>query len=161
MVFQWDTLKTVTNKGTRKDPACMKSGFSVCLEKRRNSHHMEEVYFPKTARRTDAFTLADYTSQCVAEQLTLIEQGIFQMTHPVHYLNSKALGVSVALTMSGARTPSIMRSAICVPLAILYYLIQNGRIKYRYFCNIRNLHYNYIIYDCIWKKKYLECCLIQ
>lgn len=158
MVFQWDTLKTVTNKGTRKDPACMKSGFSVCLEKRRNSHHMEEVYFPKTARRTDAFTLADYTSQCVAEQLTLIEQGIFQMTHPVHYLNSKALGVSVALTMSGARTPSIMRSAICVPLAILYYLIQNGRIKY--FCNIRNLHYNYFIYDYL-EKKILECCLIQ
>ncbi|XP_061194832.1 kinase non-catalytic C-lobe domain-containing protein 1-like [Saccostrea echinata] len=106
---KWDSLKTVTPKSTSKDPVCMKSGFSVCLEKRRNSHHMEEVYFPKMARRTDAFTLADYTSQCIAEQLTLIEQGIFQMTHPVHYLNSKALGVSVALTMSGTRTPSILR----------------------------------------------------
>lgn len=142
----------MTNKGTRKDPACMKSGFSVCLEKRRNSHHMEEVYFPKTARRTDAFTLADYTSQCVAEQLTLIEQGIFQMTHPVHYLNSKALGVSVALTMSGARTPSIMRSAFFIALVILYSLIQNCRIK---FSRKIEIYSTMILFMTIFEKKYV------
>lgn len=142
----------MTNKGTRKDPACMKSGFSVCLEKRRNSHHMEEVYFPKTARRTDAFTLADYTSQCVAEQLTLIEQGIFQMTHPVHYLNSKALGVSVALTMSGARTPSIMRLAFFIALVILYSLIQNCRIK---FSRKIEIYSTMILFMTIFEKKYV------
>jgi len=34
----------------------------------------DDVYFPKTSRRTDAFALADYTPQCLAEQLTLIAQ---------------------------------------------------------------------------------------
>lgn len=150
MVFQWDILKIVTNKGIRKDFVCMKFGFFVCLEKRRNSYYMEEVYFSKTARRTDVFTLADYISQCVVEQLILIEQGIFQMIYFVYYLNFKVLGVSVVFIMLGVRIFFIMRLAICVSLVILYYLIKKGRIKY--LCNIRNLYYNYIIYDCIWKK---------
>ena len=57
-----------------------------------------EAYHPKTGpRRTDSFTLADYTPQTLAEHLTLVEQELFVEIHPVHYLNSRAQGISVAL----------------------------------------------------------------
>ena len=39
----------------------------------------------------------------------LFLQGIFQLTHPVHYLDSKFRGVGVAMTMKGLRTPSVAR----------------------------------------------------
>ncbi|KAJ8316887.1 hypothetical protein KUTeg_004791 [Tegillarca granosa] len=36
-------------------------------------------------------------------------QGLFQLTHPVHYLDSKSRGITVALTMTGTRAPSMIR----------------------------------------------------
>ncbi|KAL5022627.1 hypothetical protein ScPMuIL_001782 [Solemya velum] len=106
---RWDSFKSLVRKrmGNPKDESSHST--TVCVEKRRRNYNTDDVYFPKVSRRTDAFTLSDYTSQSLAEQLTLIEQAIFQMTHPVHFLNSKARGVSVALTMSGTRTPSLLR----------------------------------------------------
>ncbi|KAK3095807.1 hypothetical protein FSP39_019436 [Pinctada imbricata] len=106
---KWDSLKAKIRgkSGGSKDHHTTKPTIMVSLDRSRGN--IEDVYFPKAARRTDAFTLADFTAQCMAQQLTLIEQGMFQMTHPVHYLKSKSLGVSVTLTMAGTRAPSLMR----------------------------------------------------
>ena len=37
------------------------------------------------------------------------EQELFQRTHPVHYLDSKAQGVGVDLSIPSLRTPSMTR----------------------------------------------------
>ncbi|XP_038677846.1 kinase non-catalytic C-lobe domain-containing protein 1 isoform X4 [Scyliorhinus canicula] len=39
------------------------------------------------------FMLADYSPQHIAQQLTLLQQELFQDCHPVHFLNSRAFGV--------------------------------------------------------------------
>ncbi|XP_067858527.1 kinase non-catalytic C-lobe domain-containing protein 1 [Heptranchias perlo] len=39
------------------------------------------------------FILADYSPQHIAQQLTLLQQELFQDCHPVHFLNSRAFGV--------------------------------------------------------------------
>ncbi|XP_048465195.1 kinase non-catalytic C-lobe domain-containing protein 1 [Rhincodon typus] len=39
------------------------------------------------------FILADYSPQHLAQQLTLLQQELFQDCHPVHFLNSRAFGV--------------------------------------------------------------------
>ncbi|XP_067909436.1 kinase non-catalytic C-lobe domain-containing protein 1 [Heterodontus francisci] len=39
------------------------------------------------------FMLTDYSPQHIAQQLTLLQQELFQECHPVHFLNSRAFGV--------------------------------------------------------------------
>ncbi|XP_078421048.1 kinase non-catalytic C-lobe domain-containing protein 1 [Cetorhinus maximus] len=39
------------------------------------------------------FMLADYSPRHIAQQLTLLQQVLFQDCHPVHFLNSRAFGV--------------------------------------------------------------------
>uniref|UniRef100_UPI00398F1D04 kinase non-catalytic C-lobe domain-containing protein 1 n=1 Tax=Pristiophorus japonicus TaxID=55135 RepID=UPI00398F1D04 len=39
------------------------------------------------------FMLANYSPQHIAQQLTLLQQELFQDCHPVHFLNSRAFGV--------------------------------------------------------------------
>ncbi|XP_053407466.1 kinase non-catalytic C-lobe domain-containing protein 1-like isoform X3 [Mercenaria mercenaria] len=108
---KWESFKAlVRGKSSAKEKAGKVTISAVCVERRRRSMENPEV-FPilQRARRTDTFMLADYTAQCLAEQLCLIEQAIFQRTHPVHYLDSKSRGVGVALTMKGMKTPAMAR----------------------------------------------------
>jgi hypothetical protein len=47
----------------------------VCVERRRRSMENPDAFpIVQRGRRTDMFTLADYTAQGLAEQLCLIEQ---------------------------------------------------------------------------------------
>ncbi|KAL8607927.1 hypothetical protein ACOMHN_005482 [Nucella lapillus] len=63
------------------------------------------------SRRTDLTHLMDYSPHRLAEQLTLMEQDLFQRTHPVHYLDSKSQGIGVDLSIPSLRTPSMARKA--------------------------------------------------
>ncbi|GAB1604309.1 hypothetical protein Ahia01_000712300 [Argonauta hians] len=47
------------------------------------------------------FCLTDYTGEQLAEQLTLMEQELFQDIHPVHLLNSKYNGFNPSLVIPG------------------------------------------------------------
>lgn len=69
IAFQWDTLKSVVKSKSGKSVLPhMKPG--PVRSQRRGSIDMDI----KLSRRTDNFTLSDYTPQKLAEQLTLIEQ---------------------------------------------------------------------------------------
>ena len=75
-VLQWESLKAALHLSARPTKLTRqktKIGVASCMDRRRRESE-GGVYFPKVARRTDAFTLADYTSQALAEQLTLMEQ---------------------------------------------------------------------------------------
>ncbi|KAH3790012.1 hypothetical protein DPMN_168206, partial [Dreissena polymorpha] len=111
----WDSFRSlVRGKTTGKEKGKVKIS-AVVVERRRKSNEMPMLapLGKPVSRRTDMFMLADYSAQCLAEQLCLMEQTIFQATHPVHYLDSKAQGVGVALTMKGMRTPAPVRRS-CV-----------------------------------------------
>uniref|UniRef100_A0A0L8HTT1 Ras-GEF domain-containing protein n=1 Tax=Octopus bimaculoides TaxID=37653 RepID=A0A0L8HTT1_OCTBM len=47
------------------------------------------------------FCLNDHTAEELAEQLTLMEQNLFQDVHPVHFLNSKYNGFTPSLSIPG------------------------------------------------------------
>ncbi|XP_064630511.1 uncharacterized protein LOC135489206 isoform X2 [Lineus longissimus] len=66
-----------------------------------------DANLPNFSRPGDSFSLTDFSSQRLAEQLTLIEQALFRETHPVMFLNSKAVGIGVAsLSSTGMRKSS-------------------------------------------------------
>ncbi|XP_076104710.1 kinase non-catalytic C-lobe domain-containing protein 1-like isoform X4 [Mytilus galloprovincialis] len=122
---QWDTLKSVVKSKSNKSVLPhVKPG--PVKPHRRGSVDLDL----KLSRRTENFTLADYTPQKLAEQLTLIEQGLFQQTHPVHYLNSKSQGVGVSLTLAKSRAPSTFK---------LNSPVSENQTEYNLFvCDIRN-----------------------
>ncbi|XP_023930063.1 protein very KIND isoform X2 [Lingula anatina] len=99
---KWEFVKAALSLGP-KTPSKPKTGLMACLEKKKKET-MGDVYFPAVARKTDAFTLGDYTSQTLAEQLTLVEQTLFQQVHPVHFLNTRAQGIGVSLANGGMIT---------------------------------------------------------
>ncbi|XP_052771824.1 kinase non-catalytic C-lobe domain-containing protein 1-like isoform X3 [Mya arenaria] len=106
----WDSFRSlVRGKTTGKEKSGKVKISAVVVERRRKSNEGSFVPMKPISRRTDMFVLADYSAQCLAEQLCLIEQSIFQQTHPVHYLDSKSQGVGVALTMKPTRTPAVAR----------------------------------------------------
>ncbi|XP_021355503.1 protein very KIND-like isoform X2 [Mizuhopecten yessoensis] len=104
---KWGSLKNILGRGKSTSPK-----LTLFHEKRTPVTKLttDDGFLPaKSPRRVDSFTLLDHTPQTLAEQLTLIAQSIFQLTHPVHYLNSKAQGISVAMTMTGSKTPLMQR----------------------------------------------------
>ncbi|KAL3864884.1 hypothetical protein ACJMK2_006531 [Sinanodonta woodiana] len=112
---KWESFKSLVRgkSHTNKDrPGHPGSGGTVCIERRRHSLAVtnEELFQPTVMRRTDTFTLIDYSAQVLAEQLTLIQQGMFQLAHPVHYLDSKSRGIKVEMAHMGLRTPSLGRA---------------------------------------------------
>ncbi|KAK3589437.1 hypothetical protein CHS0354_020772 [Potamilus streckersoni] len=114
-IKEWESFKSLVRgkSHTNKDrPGHPSSGGTVCIERRRHSLALtnEELFHPKVMRRTDTFTLIDYSAQVLAEQLTLIQQGMFQLAHPVHYLDSKSRGIGVEMAHMGLRTPSLGRA---------------------------------------------------
>ncbi|KAK7109186.1 uncharacterized protein [Littorina saxatilis] len=82
----------------------------VLVEKRPPSR-ADEGSTMSLSRRMDSTQLMDYSPHRLAEQLTLMEQELFQRTHPVHYLDSKAQGVGVDLSIPSLRTPSMARKS--------------------------------------------------
>ncbi|KAM5271633.1 kinase non-catalytic C-lobe domain-containing protein 1 [Ctenodactylus gundi] len=54
----------------------------------------EDVYGPYAkASEKGPYFLTEYSTQQLSMQLTLLQQELFQKCHPVHFLNSRALGV--------------------------------------------------------------------
>ncbi|XP_072883616.1 kinase non-catalytic C-lobe domain-containing protein 1 isoform X3 [Hemitrygon akajei] len=72
----------------------------------------------KTGQK-DLFALADYSAQHIAQQLTLLQQELFQGCHPVHFLNSRSLGVndksSTVLKSVTSESTSLESSNLFVP----------------------------------------------
>ncbi|CAH1783767.1 unnamed protein product [Owenia fusiformis] len=107
---KWETFKAALHLSTKptklsgnKDPKA-KLGMVACLE-RKKKETGGDVYFPNVSRKTDAFTLGDFTPNTLAVQITLMEQELFQLSHPVHYLDSRAQGI-------GTINESLNKSAI-------------------------------------------------
>ncbi|XP_078669312.1 kinase non-catalytic C-lobe domain-containing protein 1-like isoform X2 [Branchiostoma floridae x Branchiostoma belcheri] len=82
-----------------------------CLSNRRDLGDDQSVYQLALAREKDGFTLSEYTSRTLAEQLTLMEQELFSKAHPIHYLNSRAHGVGVSGNLTSPNTPRTQRMA--------------------------------------------------
>ncbi|XP_035671726.1 kinase non-catalytic C-lobe domain-containing protein 1-like isoform X2 [Branchiostoma floridae] len=82
-----------------------------CLNNRRDLGDDQSVYQLALAREKDGFTLSEYTSRTLAEQLTLMEQELFSKAHPIHYLNSRAHGVGVSGNLTSPNTPRTQRLA--------------------------------------------------
>ncbi|OWK07494.1 hypothetical protein Celaphus_00008670 [Cervus elaphus hippelaphus] len=56
---------------------------------------LEDFYGPYTkAGEKGPYFLTEYSTQQLFSQLTLLQQELFQKCHPVHFLNSRALGVT-------------------------------------------------------------------
>ena len=75
LLFQWDSFKSlVKGKPNTKKKGKVKIS-AVVVERRRRSDTQDSIEIPQPlSRRTDSFTLSDFTSQTLAEQLCLIEQ---------------------------------------------------------------------------------------
>ncbi|XP_046360617.2 kinase non-catalytic C-lobe domain-containing protein 1-like isoform X1 [Haliotis rufescens] len=111
MLEEWDSFRSGSKvKVTPKHRPSLPD-LSMDLEKFRNARSMTDITAAPTTftRRADAFSMMDFSPSNLAEQLTLMEQDLFMLTHPIHYLNSKAQGVGVSLSMPGLRTPSMQR----------------------------------------------------
>lgn len=70
--MQWDTLKSVMKPKTAKSVLPLVKPGPVKPQRRGSHGNIDREL--KLSRRTDNFTLADYTPQKLAEQLTLMEQ---------------------------------------------------------------------------------------
>ncbi|XP_055281873.1 kinase non-catalytic C-lobe domain-containing protein 1 [Moschus berezovskii] len=56
---------------------------------------LEDFYGPYTkAGEKGPYFLTEYSTQQLFSQLTLLQQELFQKCHPVHFLNSRALGIT-------------------------------------------------------------------
>ena len=75
MLLQWESFKSlVKGKPTSKKTGKVKIS-AVVVERRRRSGTQESIDLPQQlTRRTDSFTLSDFSAQNLAEQLCLIEQ---------------------------------------------------------------------------------------
>ncbi|KAK7479244.1 hypothetical protein BaRGS_00029492, partial [Batillaria attramentaria] len=113
---RWESFRSLLgrkkdgNKQTPKESPGVpyKDAGGVLVEKRPPSR-AESGSTLSLSRRADAAQLMDYAPHRLAEQLTLMEQELFQRTHPVHYLDSKAQGVGVDMSIPSLRTPSMAR----------------------------------------------------
>ncbi|XP_046565908.1 uncharacterized protein LOC124274588 [Haliotis rubra] len=97
MLEEWDSFRSGTKvKVTPKHRPSLPD-LSMDLDKFRKAQSMMDISAAPTTftRRADAFSIMDFSPNTLAEQLTLMEQDLFMLTHPVHYLNSKAQGVGV------------------------------------------------------------------
>ncbi|XP_007935069.1 kinase non-catalytic C-lobe domain-containing protein 1 [Orycteropus afer afer] len=73
---------------------------------------LEEFYGPYAkAGEKGPYFLTEYSTQQLFTQLTLLQQELFQKCHPVHFLNSRALGVVDKGTASPAAISSESLSA--------------------------------------------------
>ena len=86
MYFQWESLKAALHLSAKPSKLSgsksvghlnNRTGIATCFERRNRDTDMEaDLYFPKVSRKSDAFSLGDYTVQSLAQQLTLMEQVI-------------------------------------------------------------------------------------
>ncbi|XP_050395691.2 uncharacterized protein LOC126814532 isoform X2 [Patella vulgata] len=104
---KWNSFKSLTKKSPPKQR--VQSFKDLTSLTKGTSSDIDDGFYPRVSKRNDTFTILDYTPQCLVEQLTLIAQDIFHLSHPIQYLNSKADGVCVALSLPGLRTPSMLR----------------------------------------------------
>ncbi|XDV49769.1 hypothetical protein PO909_018956 [Leuciscus waleckii] len=91
--FQWRVSRVVEpQKGV-----CKEKAFSVAAALPRPCYASLMRQLSDTSVRSEdtlAFSQTPHTPTHIAQQLTLLEQEIFQDCHPVHFLNSRAHGVS-------------------------------------------------------------------
>lgn len=74
--FQWDSFKSLVKGKTGAKKTGKVKISAVVVERRRRSDTKEEIpqQITSSSRRSDSFTLSDFTAQTLAEQLCLIEQ---------------------------------------------------------------------------------------
>ncbi|XP_022080573.1 uncharacterized protein LOC110973789 isoform X2 [Acanthaster planci] len=101
----------------------LKAGIMSCLSKKDSSKRVDSAYLPAVSMEKDGFSLNDHTSLAVAHQLTLLQQELFHLVHPVHYLNSRCKGIGVNTNYDtaggkgqpgtdGGETPSLFASPL-------------------------------------------------
>ncbi|XP_067278264.1 kinase non-catalytic C-lobe domain-containing protein 1 [Pseudorasbora parva] len=76
---------------------CKEKSFSIAAALPRPCYASLMNQLTNTSLRSEekmAFSRTEHTPQQIAQQLTLLEQEIFQACHPVHFLNTRAHGVA-------------------------------------------------------------------
>lgn len=68
------------------------------------------IHSRSSSSEGSSFSFNDHSAQILAEQLTLIEQELFQNVHPVQFLNSKFNGFNTSLTIPGWNNPRSIRN---------------------------------------------------
>lgn len=72
--------------------------------------HMSPAHNSKGSPQRSFFSFNDHSAEVLTEQLTLIEQELFQRVHPVLFLNSKYNGFNTSLTIPGWNNPRSIRN---------------------------------------------------
>ena len=80
-IFQWNSTKSVLTIGSgRSAVQYQRTGHGIisCIGIKTNrksvTSTVKEPYHPTTSREADAFSITDYSSSEIAEQLTLLDQ---------------------------------------------------------------------------------------
>jgi hypothetical protein len=89
---EWESFKAAMHLSAKPTKLQLKS---KSMRKLSMNSRCEDVYPKRGICLAESFCLIDHTAQTLAEQLTLMMQELFQLSHPVGYLDSKARGVSV------------------------------------------------------------------
>ncbi|XP_072042555.1 uncharacterized protein [Amphiura filiformis] len=86
-------------------PRSLKMGIMACFTKKDSSKQSSESsYLPVSSMDKEGFSLSQHTSLTLAQQLTLMQQDLFQRVHPVHYLNSRCKGIGVSTNNNSTTT---------------------------------------------------------
>ncbi|XP_078269828.1 kinase non-catalytic C-lobe domain-containing protein 1 isoform X2 [Rhinoraja longicauda] len=91
--FKWKITKSMESSSPHHKERCNNTAAAPtrpCY----NNFTTEQLGVYQKPCQKDHFNLADYSTQHIAQQLTLLQQELFQDCHPVHFLNSRSFGIN-------------------------------------------------------------------
>ncbi|XP_069755668.1 kinase non-catalytic C-lobe domain-containing protein 1 isoform X2 [Narcine bancroftii] len=90
--LKWKIIKGIESSSPRQKKRC--NNIASPLPRPHSNFTTEQLGVSQKTEQEDLFTLADCSAQHIAQQLTLLQQELFQDCHPVHFLNSRSFGVN-------------------------------------------------------------------
>ncbi|XP_051883827.1 kinase non-catalytic C-lobe domain-containing protein 1 [Pristis pectinata] len=116
--FKWKIIKSTEASNPHQQERCNNIA-AVQPRPCCNNFTTEQLGVYQKTGQKDLFTLADYSAHHIAQQLTLLQQELFQDCHPVHFLNSRSFGVndksSTVLKSVTSESTSLEGSSLFVP----------------------------------------------
>ncbi|XP_032889528.1 kinase non-catalytic C-lobe domain-containing protein 1 isoform X5 [Amblyraja radiata] len=116
--FKWKITKSTESSSPHHKERCNNTAAAPprpCY----NNFTTEHLGVYQKPGHKDHFTLAVYSAQHIAQQLTLLQQELFQDCHPVHFLNSRSFGIndtpSTVLKSVTSEVTSLESNSLFVP----------------------------------------------
>ncbi|KAF6037991.1 KNDC1 [Bugula neritina] len=101
----WNATKTILTIGSGKSTVqYQKTGYSIISYIPKSKKLGKESITPSSSFSSDSFSIIDHRAGDIAEQLTLMDQTLFQNIHPVNFMNTLAQGIGASLVGSNADT---------------------------------------------------------